>query len=327
MNSLAKMHPELLTEWSERNGDLKPQDISYGSNRRVWWLGKCGHTWLASIKNRSNGSGCPFCSGNQVMYGINDLKSLRPAIAAEWSAKNRPLLASDVTVRANKKVWWKCKKCGYEWQARVADRTEGHGCPACAGAIVFVGHNDLATMNPGIAAEWGEENEGSPSLYSPKSRKKVWWTCNACGYHWEAVIYTRVHNPKCPSCVAKIRAEERALEESDKTGFMISLIKQIAEERGYKIIVNDDKEIGVPLTVFFPEKRTAIEFTDTKQNRGPNRRWENGKNWLCKNAGIQMIRIIAPGAKAYANCECIKRPNNGQMEACAAVESAFLLMS
>lgn len=323
MISLAKMHPELVSEWSDKNGDLTPKDISYGSNRKVWWNGKCGHSWIANIKNRSNGSGCPYCTGNRVLYGVNDLETGYPEIASEWSEKNLPLRPSDVTVRANKKVWWKCHVCGYEWQTRIADRTEGHGCPACAGAVVFAGYNDLSTLYPHLAAEWSEDNEGSPSRCSPKSRKKMRWICSKCGCSWEAVVYTRVNNPECPFCASRLRAEEKALEQSDKTETMISLIKTISEERGYSISMNDEKEIGVPLAMFLPDKRVAIEFSDTKQNRGSNRRWENAKNWLCKNAGIQMIRILAPGAKAYENCQCIIRPNNGQKEACDAVDAVM----
>ncbi len=320
MRSLAKMHPELIKEWSEKNGELRPQDVSYGSNRKVWWLGWCGHTWKASIKNRSNGSSCPYCSGNQVLYGVNDLESNYPEIAAEWSVRNYPLKASEVTVSANKRVWWKCRSCGYEWQTRIADRTEGHGCPACAGAVIYAGYNDLATLYPNLATEWGEENQESPSMYSPKSRKKAWWKCGSCGQKWEAVINTRVHNPECPFCRSVKKAEQRIWEKADKTDFMLDTLKQLTDERGLKALYNDESKIGIPISVYIPEKQVAIEFTDPKQNRGPQRRWENAKNWLCLNAGIRMIRILAPGAKTYRNCECISRANNGQMEAYNAVK-------
>ncbi len=323
MRSLAKMHPELIKEWSDKNGELRPEDVSYGSNQKVWWKGKCGHIWRASVKNRSNGSSCPFCSGNQVLYGVNDLQSNRPEVAAEWSDKNYPMMPSDVTLRANKKVWWKCNTCGHEWQARVADRAEGHGCPVCAGAIVLSGHNDLATRYPGIAEEWGEENEDAPSMYSPKSRKKVWWNCKKCGFHWEAVINTRVLGQECPLCRAISYERERAFEKADKTKFMIQTFKGFAEERNMEIRFNDEANIGVPLRIYFPEERVAVEFTDTSENRGPRRRWEMEKNWLCVNGSIRMIRIIAPGAKAYKNCECVIRPNNGCMEAYEAVKEVM----
>ena len=36
-NSLAEVHPELITEWSEKNIPLTPDDITFGSNKKVWW--------------------------------------------------------------------------------------------------------------------------------------------------------------------------------------------------------------------------------------------------------------------------------------------------
>ena len=61
-NSLAEVHPELITEWSEKNLPLTPDDITFGSNKKVWWKGTCGHEWQASVKARSNGEKCPICS-------------------------------------------------------------------------------------------------------------------------------------------------------------------------------------------------------------------------------------------------------------------------
>ena len=34
-NSLAEVHPELITEWSEKNLPLTPDDITFGSNKKV----------------------------------------------------------------------------------------------------------------------------------------------------------------------------------------------------------------------------------------------------------------------------------------------------
>ena len=55
---LAAVRPELTSEWSERNLPLTPDSVTHGSNKIVWWNGKCGHEWRASIKNRViSGSG------------------------------------------------------------------------------------------------------------------------------------------------------------------------------------------------------------------------------------------------------------------------------
>ena len=77
-NSLAEVHPELVSEWSEKNLPLTPDDITFGSNKKVWWRGACGHEWQTSVKARSNGEKCPICSGARVIAGINDLATLEP---------------------------------------------------------------------------------------------------------------------------------------------------------------------------------------------------------------------------------------------------------
>ena len=88
-NSLAEVHPELASEWSEKNLTLTPDDITFGSNKKVWWRGACGHEWQASVKARSNGEKCPICSGARVIAGINDLTTLEPLLVKQWSKKNK----------------------------------------------------------------------------------------------------------------------------------------------------------------------------------------------------------------------------------------------
>ena len=48
-NSLAEVHPELVLEWSEKNLPLTPEDITFGSNKKVWWKGACGHEWQTKM--------------------------------------------------------------------------------------------------------------------------------------------------------------------------------------------------------------------------------------------------------------------------------------
>ena len=63
INDLSTTHPELANEWSqEKNGDLKPDMFTYGSDIKVWWRCKYGHEWQASINSRVRGNGCPHCA-------------------------------------------------------------------------------------------------------------------------------------------------------------------------------------------------------------------------------------------------------------------------
>ena len=272
-NSLAEVHPELVSEWSEKNLPLTPDDITFGSNKKVWWRGACGHEWQTSVKARSNGekcpicsgarviagindlatlepllakqwskknkikptevsigshkkviwrcekgheweaavksrtinkTGCPYCSHNKVLAGFNDLATLLPDIAAEWSDRNYPLLPTQVTVFANRKAWWKCKDCGREWNTLISTRSGGSKCPYCSGYIFLKGFNDLQTTHPEIASEWSEKNLPlKPDEVNAKSRKNVWWKCRKCGNEWKSVVNARVKGTVCPVCAER----------------------------------------------------------------------------------------------------------------------------
>ena len=121
----------------------------------------------------------------------------------EWNyEKNERLKPNSFTRFSNKKVWWKCMKCGYEWQSTINNRSKGNGCPRCAGKIPIVGKTDLATVNSELAKEWNyEKNTDNPQNYLPYSHKKVWWKCSKCGNEWEAIISSRMNgNSNCKKC-------------------------------------------------------------------------------------------------------------------------------
>ena len=154
--SLAEERPDLLTQWSPDN-EISPSDVSCGSHKKVLWICEKGHTWAATVKNRAlKGSKCPYCEHRSVLEGYNDLQTLFPEIAKTWSPKNKQS-PSEVSSRSNAEVLWICEN-EHEWKARVADRTEGHGCPYCAGQRVWKGFNDLATTHPDLISEWSDKN-------------------------------------------------------------------------------------------------------------------------------------------------------------------------
>lgn len=202
--SLAVVMPELLKEWDyNANGELSPYKVAAGSDYKVHWRCKqCGQTWVASVGSRVNGRGCPVCTGKTVIQGLNDLATMRPHLVSEWNQEgNVELTPQNVTAYSTKRASWKCTKCGYVWEARIADRSKGAGCPACAGKVVLVGKTDLQTLIPELAAEWDtEKNEITPSEVTPGSNRKAWWICGKCGHSWQAVIYSRVAGRGCPAC-------------------------------------------------------------------------------------------------------------------------------
>ena len=116
-----------------------------------------------------------------------NLQVKNPALAKEWHpTKNNNLTPIDVTPNTGRKVWWICRK-GHEWQAAIAYRNIGGGCPYCAGRSVC-DDNCLQTLNPTLAKEWHPKKNDNlrPRDVMPGSQKRVWWICDK-GHEWEAV--------------------------------------------------------------------------------------------------------------------------------------------
>lgn len=133
-NNLVYLNPELASQWHpNKNKELSPDEVTIGSYKIVWWLCSiCGYEWCTTVFNRSRGRGCPSCSGF-VVTDNNRLSLKYPELVEDWDfIKNGDLLPSNVSFGSEKKVWWKCKVCGYEWEAIIYSRSCGNGCSECA---------------------------------------------------------------------------------------------------------------------------------------------------------------------------------------------------
>jgi len=91
------------------------------------------HEWPARIQHRTNGIGCPFCSGQRATPGTS-LQAVAPDLAAEWHpTRNGALTPDKVKPRSNLEVWWRCRSNPtHEWSAIIDNRyAHGSGCPHC----------------------------------------------------------------------------------------------------------------------------------------------------------------------------------------------------
>lgn len=200
--SLVSTYPQIAKEWHlTKNGKLKPDMVTFGSGKRVWWICSKGHEWQAGVNDRIQGNGCPVCANQQILPGYNDLETKYPLVAKEWhTTKNGDLKPNMVAPRSSKKAWWKCEK-GHEWEASISSRTDGRGCPICANKKILPGYNDLATKNPKLAREWHPTKNADlkPNMIAPGSNKKVWWMCEE-GHEWQAKVNDRSNGTNCPIC-------------------------------------------------------------------------------------------------------------------------------
>ena len=245
-NDIKTTNPDLMIEWDLSKNKIKPEEVTSGSNRKVWWTcSKCGFEWNAIINSRVRGNGCPNCmkdkiSKSQKEVGLKKYGSLQknyPNLLDEWDyKKNKELDPNKITSSAKYKVWWKCSKCGHEWNAWIADRTQGKGCPEC-GKIKMIQKRianqidikgSLYDNNIKLAKEWNyaKNKELNPKIVTPNSNKKVWWTCSKCGFEWEAIISSRNNGASCPKCTNHIK---RRVAQYDKENNLINKYNSIFE--------------------------------------------------------------------------------------------------
>ena len=79
VNSLEVTHPQVAALWDyERNGDFKPNSITYGTKYKAWFIcNKCGRSHYSFIRKQVQGQGCPYCNINKKIssaYIINQEK-------------------------------------------------------------------------------------------------------------------------------------------------------------------------------------------------------------------------------------------------------------
>jgi hypothetical protein len=227
-NSLASLYPEIAAQWHPtKNGSLTPDQVVAGSNKKAWWICPKGsdHEWEAQIGARANGRGCHFCTRQKPSL-TNSLVSLHPEIAKEWHpTKNETLTPDKVIAGSHKKAWWKCSNgLDHEWEAVIKSRTNGCGCPFCAGQKPSV-TNSLASLYPQLAKEWHPTNNGTltPDQVVAGSERKAWWKCSKGSDHeWDASIRHRtVDGSGCPFCAGK---------KPSVTNSLASLYPEIAQQ-------------------------------------------------------------------------------------------------
>ena len=214
---------------------------------------------------------------------LDGLKITSPELLLEWNFKKNKLHPCDFRPQSNKKVWWVCKE-GHEWEARIADRHKGTGCPFCKGKRVLIGFNDLTTTHQELCLEWDQEKNGTlkPSEVSKGSDKYVWWKCKY-GHSWEACISSRVSGVGCPICS---KGKQTSFPEKAMLYYLKKHLKNVVPN--YK-----SAELGfLEIDIYIPEYRIGVEYDGEMWHKDIRR--DLSKNELCRDKKITLIRIREP---------------------------------
>lgn len=293
-NDLTTRFPSIALEWDmEKNQGLAPTDVVASTTKKVWWkCSVCGHSWCTDVRHRTGkGAGCPVCGikkrtqAHKLAFIEKNGCLTDPLLVKEWhQEKNGLLTPEQVSSASNKTVWWKCSKCGYEWRAKIGNRSLlKRGCPACANHVVVVGKNDLATTHPELSKEWHPTKNInlSPSQVTHGTSKKVWWLCPK-GHEYQASILHRGHGTACPICNAG-----RQTSFAEQAVFFY--LKQI-----YPDTINRYKEIfnnGMELDMYIPSIRIGIEYDGMFYHKPAKLQRELKKHHICCQHNIKLIRL------------------------------------
>ena len=292
---------KLMKEWNwEKNLIYVPNELSFGSSKKVWWKCEKGHEWEAVIHTRSKGVGCPYCSNRKVLKGFNDIATTNPKLLTEWNYKKNSeigITPYEVSHGSTKKVWWKCKY-GHEYEIPIVQKINGNvNCPICSNQKVLKGFNDFVTKHPTLMKEWNYEKNDKlgikPDEIVMGGKNKIWWKCDK-GHEWQSIIATRIKNDKsyhkCPVC-------SNYLKSSIPEKIIYYYIKKIypKTEANFKPEWLKPKE----LDIFIPEKNIGIEYDGNYYHKDIKR--DKEKDELCKKHGLTLIRIREKGCPVIDN--------------------------
>lgn len=109
-NRLSIIRPDLVNEWDYgKNYPLTPNDVTYASNKKIYWVGPCGHKWKTQVCHRTIQMGnCPRCKkskGEKVIslyLEQNDIK-FKPQYRIK-ECKNKRALPFDFAIWINEEL-------------------------------------------------------------------------------------------------------------------------------------------------------------------------------------------------------------------------------
>ena len=348
-NDLETTHPELAKEWHPtRNGQLTPKNITYGCDKKVWWLCPRGHEYQATVNHRTGtkGTNCPICSfGAQTSFAEQALyfyvKKLFPDAINRYKADFLGKMELDIYIpsikwaieydgeafhkedklRREQRKYNICQKYGIklirfrEKEIKlgqdIADEsyyTEDMSCPKNLEKIImyflkrlhFFGKNSFQVnpfdvdierdririlksfateykkgsfgeLYPELAKEWHPtKNEGlTPYMFKPGSEHKVWWKCSKCGNEYQTTVARRTQNGGCIKCGIKQSNEAKMKSVnmmSPKTGDIIKTFSSITEA-AVKMHINSSN-ISMVCKGIRPKAGGYIwQYADGKENK------------------------------------------------------------
>jgi len=261
-----------------------------GSHKKVEWRCSNNHTWAETVGNRiHNNYGCPFCSGNQVKQGFNDLATTHPEIASQLTNRS---IASVVSKGSDTRCEWICD-LGHRWVAPVSSRTKGHGCAVCFG---FGYRQDEQEARLYLILPPGKHPIGYGKVHSEQRYDLAMTTsydgCQPLAY----AVGTGRSVSDAETCLNTIKGRpigkiERLQRESlERSQPSIDLWEQVAMANGLEVVWMVDRASIILEEVVKPRVHAELDFCGCRMD-GLNR--HDSISSCCKRARNEATTILA----------------------------------
>ena len=198
-NNLAQRFPHLAKEWMVTKNGFKPDQISSGSNKKVWWKCKCGNTWKTAIAHRTTSeSGCPKCNlGSSI-----DLRDYPEVLLDFDRVKNKGIDPHALPTAGA--YFWRCSMVkSHTWVSGFYRTSKQARCPYCTNKKASK-ENNLKKSHPALAKQWhkSKNKDLKPTDVTSGSSTRAWWQCSQGPDHeWQTKIADRTsYKTGCPFC-------------------------------------------------------------------------------------------------------------------------------
>ena len=289
--AVSRIADHLQAEWVDERPHLS---VSAKSNYKACWrCGECGHEWRATVKNRSNGSGCPECYRTSDKVGRNSHRSQAAAksdpvsafpMAAFWSSRN-DCTPNEISRGSSEPLWWNCESCAQPFRRSPKDlqRERSRGrclCDACAYPVRGLACESLAAAERPLGLELRAQLV-EDAVVSSGSNRPLRWQCPS-GHQWWASAKARTRGAGCPVCATHISRAE--IEVAD---YVRTLVDDLATSTR-KVIAPYELDMWVP------SRSVAIEFNGLywhSEDAGKGRYYHQKKWQRCADQGVQLITV------------------------------------
>lgn len=260
--SLRAVYPVTAEKYdsSEKN-KVPAASINHGSSGKAWFkCPDCSGVYYKSISNqvtadKRGAKGCPYCHGEIVQEGINDLVSKNVFASRYWANDKNSVSPKTIYYKDRGTYWFRCSE-GHLFEStpfrlwRSYAENSSSGCPICSGRRFVRGVNDVRTVYTGDLSRWSEYSMIQPEDVTVGSNKDMLAICINCGNEYVTSVFNFLNGNVCFCENCRKRKYSRA--EKEVADFVRELGFQVYEN--YKISGNTEVDI------YIPSKGIALDY-------------------------------------------------------------------